>query len=41
VLVGVELYARFDEIQTKALHVEADRLGRFFDRPVSLEVSRL
>ena len=35
VLIEVELYAPFDEIQTKALHDEADRLGRFFDRPVS------
>ena len=41
VLVEVELYAPLDESQTAALHDEADRLGTFFDRPVSVEMSRL
>ena len=41
VLVEVELYTPFDESRTKALHDEADRFGRFFGRPVSVEVTHL
>ena len=41
VLVEVELYAPFDKSRTKALYDEAERFGRFFDRPISVEVSHL